>query len=125
MIRPPAWPNSFTAAVPNFSSATLLLSADNPGDGGSAQIYLVPDDGTGGANGVAGKPTANTAGGTFNGFTGAALLGSIANSALAATRTGTSLATLNFSPTIGASLATLDQEYWIALVPSANSTVEW
>src|ERR1700709_1951797 len=78
-----AMADSFTSATPNFTQLSVLLAAGNPLDHGSATIYLIPDDGSGTGNGVAGNPTitVNTSG-TFTGFKNAQLLGIIEDSTL-------------------------------------------
>lgn len=103
--------DSFTAATPNFSQIRLLLSADNPSDGGSSQVYLVADDGTG-SRGVAGAPDLRVT----------KPLGLIADSSLAKVGSGTSVVSLFAS---APAFATLNSEYWIELVPTAGSSVEW
>jgi PEP-CTERM motif len=118
-----AMATSFTAAAPDFSRITLLLAASNPSDGGSSLVYLVPDDGSSPTVGMAGHPKATftSPGGVFSGFVGAQLLGSVKDSSLAAAGTGSTLATLYATSTI----TTSNQEYWIGLVPTANSSVQW
>jgi hypothetical protein len=106
---------SFTAAAPDFSSIKLLLSAGNSADGGSVSVFLVPDNGSGGANGIAGAPTSQTPAGVF---TGALHVGTILDSSLTASP---SLAALWVNPTI----TTQDQEYWLELLPTAGASVAW
>lgn len=115
-----AMATSFTAPKSDFSRISLLLGAGTPSDGGSALVYLVPDDGTGSA-GKAGNPTASFTGNQFSSFTGAQLLGTIKDSSLAAAGSGSTLVKLYATPTI----TTRNNEYWIGLVPNANSSVQW
>ena len=116
--------DSFTAGTPDFSQVSMLLSADTPTDGGSVSVFLVPDDGTG-SMGVAGNPQASTSGGVFSGFSGATLVGTISDASLAATGTGTTLASLSVSPAIAASVSAPNKAYWIGLELSAGSSAEW
>jgi hypothetical protein len=111
---------SFTAPAQNFSQVSLLLGAGTPSDGGSASVFLVPDNGAG-APGVAGSPTATFAGGVFSNFAGAQLLGVISDSSLATSGSGATLASLHVSPGI----TTPNNEYWIGLVPGAGSSADW
>ncbi len=111
---------SFTAPTQNFNTVSLLLGAGNPLDGGSASIFLVPDNGAG-SLGVAGSPTANFPGGLFSGFAGAQLLGVINDSSLATSGSGATLASLAASPAI----VSPNNEYWIGLVPGAGSSADW
>jgi hypothetical protein len=107
---------SFTANAPDFTSISLTLSASSPTDGKSVMVYLVPDDGSGGAIGVAGNPTyAPVSGGaTFTGFTNAASIGTISDSALT---TSPSTVTLAVPSSAASSVAshTADNEYWVVL----------
>jgi hypothetical protein len=117
-----AMADSFTTGTPNFSQMSLTVSADNPADGGSTSVYLVPN--TGGSPGVAGSPTVTLSGGNFVSFSGAELIGNIADSSVATTGAGTSLVTFNISPA-QAALTTTNGEYWVGLVPTSNSTLDW
>src|SRR3954464_7539638 len=47
---------SFTAATPDFTTVQLLLSVGDSTDGGSANVYIVADNGDGSGTGVAGTP---------------------------------------------------------------------
>ena len=96
--------SSFTVAgTPNFNSISLSLLADNPSDGGSLLVYLVPDDGTGDARGVAGAPD----------FSSAVFIGSIADSSLPDAAIGTpTLATLTG---IANPFSSPNDEYWVAV----------
>jgi hypothetical protein len=104
---------SFTVAgTLNFNSISFLMMADDPTDGGSVMVYLVPDDGSGAGNGVAGNPY----------FSGAIEIGSIEDSSMSATAD----ANPSFL-TLSGTLSTLDStnnEYWIAL-DASNSSAEW
>ncbi len=116
----------YTPGLPNFSQISLTLSAGTPTDGGSFMVFLVPDNGPSGSNGVASIP--QYSGGTsFTGYNHAALLGTFSDGYLAGSGSGTSLVTLNVSAATEAAVAanTNNGEYWVALVPSANSSVEW
>jgi hypothetical protein len=101
--------DSFTDATPGAVSISLLLSASNPASGGSVLVFLSPDDGSGGANGVAGA-TAIPPGGVP--------VDTILDSALTTTP---SLITFSTNLTF----ATANQEYWVVLEPSGGSTFEW
>lgn len=118
---------SFAApATPNFSSISLTLSADKPSDGGSVLVYLVSN--TGGSSGVAGNPSYNATGSTFDSFKNASLIGAIADSTLATTGLGTSIVSLTVAATSVAAVAatTTNNEYWIGLVASsAGSSFDW
>jgi hypothetical protein len=109
--------------TPNFNSVTLALTADSPSDGGSTMVYLVPDDGSG-APDVAGSPLLNGAGASF---VDAVLLGTILDSSLDVSGTGPSLVKLTVTPAEVASVTshTSDDEYWIGLVASGSSSIEW
>ncbi|WP_158925885.1 PEP-CTERM sorting domain-containing protein [Acidisphaera sp. S103] len=109
--------------TPNFNSVTLALTADSPTDGGSTMVYLVPDDGSGGAN-MAGAPMLN---GSGTNFANAVLVGTILDSSLDISGTGPSLVALTITPAELASVTskTSDNEYWIGLVASGTSSVEW
>jgi hypothetical protein len=111
---------SFTAATQNFTGVSLLLAATNPLDGGSATVFLVPDNG-GGSSHVAGIPTAAFPGGVFSSFSGATSLGSIADSSLATAGSGSTLAFFSVHTTI----TSPNSEYWIGLVPNASSSADW
>lgn len=112
---------SFTnAGTPVFSSISFLLAADNPADGRSVQVFLAPDDGSGGARGVAGGPDGSNA----------VLVGTISDSSLPTpSPAGPRLVTLsNIRNPLGRS--TLNNEYWVELLlqPSPAqppSSVEW
>lgn len=121
---------SFTAGTADFDSVTLTLSAANPGDGASTSVYLIPDDGTGGATGTAGNPTYSpTPGGsTFTGWTNAELIGTIPDSSLTSTSDNTPT---NITLSIGSSVATsvgaltANDEYWIVLDETGGSSADW
>jgi hypothetical protein len=93
--------------VPTATTITdvqLQLTALNPSDGASVQLFLAPDTGTGGA-GVAASPTYAGSGSTLT-LTGATQIGSIADSLLPSTASGT-LETFNTSTPVSAG------EYWL------------
>jgi hypothetical protein len=115
-----AMADSFTAPTQNFNQISLLLAAGTPSDGGSASVFLVPDNGTG-SLGVAGSPTAAFSSGVFSSFTGAQLLGSIQDSSLATTGSGATLVSLAVSPAI----TSPNNEYWVGLVPGSGSSADW
>ncbi len=71
----------YVPAATYITSVSLQLNANVGTDSTSANVYLVPDDGSGGAPGVAGLPTFTGSGSTLV-LTGAILLGSILDSAL-------------------------------------------
>jgi hypothetical protein len=105
---------SFTAAAtPDFLSVSLLLSASSPGDGGSVLVFLSPDNGSGGSNGVAGMPDFATT------LAGSQLLATIPDSSLTTTA---ALLTINV-PLAG--FTTLDDEYWVMLAPSGSTSFQW
>ncbi len=105
---------SFTAATPAFSQLSLSLSDTTPSDAGSIFVYLVPDNGAGGANGVAGAPVTIAP-------ASSQLIGTISDAKLSSTPSPT---TLFFSPP-AVSLATANQEYWVELDPSNSSNGMW
>lgn len=109
-----------------LSKISLTLSATNPNDGGSVLVYLVADNGAGAASGVAGMPT-YTGGSTFTGYTNASLLGTVSDSSLANTTVGSSTVSFNVLPTLvtAAAATTANNEYWVALVASGNSSFNW
>ena len=118
---------SFNAAgTPDFNSVTLALNADIPSDGGSTLVFLVPDDTSGGPN-VAGNPLTTTNASGMTGFSGASLLGSIADSTLSATGNAPTLVTLSISPAAISSVEanTGNSEFWIGLAAGPTSTIEW
>jgi len=115
---------SFTVSTPNFTSITLDLRASVPSDSGALTVYLVPDDGTGKETGIAGDPQFLKSGGTFTRFANAAPVGTISDASIAVTPTLVSLPVA--ASTIAAVTAkTFDDEYWLALVLSGNSSAEW
>jgi hypothetical protein len=87
-----------------LTDVKLQLTANNPLDGGSVLVFLVPDDGANGF-GVAGTPT-YTGSGSSLALTGAIQIGSIADSLLPSTTAGT-LETFNTYLPVGAG------EYWL------------
>ncbi len=111
---------SFAAPAVPVTQVGLLLSDLNPADGGSFSVYIVPDDGSGGATGVAGNPTftSTTPTSGFTGFSGAELLGTLLDNSLTATPTLTDFAVTSLP-------STLDGEYWVGLVPSSGSGAAW
>jgi hypothetical protein len=116
-----AMAKSFTASSLNDGvQAQLLLRAATPNDGGSAVIYLVADDGTGGSSGFAGSPTFTSGSPfpTFGSFTGALALATVNDSDL------TSNAQL-VTVSLPSAFASLNDEYWIALVQGGDSSIEW
>ena len=118
---------SFYAPSPAaLSTISLTLSATTPSDGGSVLVYLVADNGAGGVSGKAGMPT-YSGGTTFNGYTNASLLGTVSDSSLVNSTVGSSTVSFNVAPTevTAASLVTSNNEYWVALVASGNSSFNW
>ena len=110
---------SFTASVPNFSAISLSLAAGSAATTGSTLIYLVPDDGTGSANGISGRPIIENSSGTFTGsFTGSQLIGTIKDRSLT---TGFSTISLWVDPMIN----TMNKEYWVVAVSNMASSFEW
>jgi hypothetical protein len=99
---------SLTGA-PDFNSISLLLSADTPSDGGSVQVYIVPN---------ASGPVAFAG---ISSLTSGVLVGTIADSQLADSSGTPALVTLTdfTSPPISA-----NGEYWIAL-NMTGSSAEW
>jgi hypothetical protein len=95
--------------VPTATTITdvqLQLTANNPSDGASVQIFLAPDTGTGGA-GVAASPTYAGSGSTLT-LTGATQIGLIADSLLPSTASGT-LETFNTSTPVALASTGLSQ----------------
>jgi PEP-CTERM motif len=105
---------SFTAAATNFNQLTLVLSDVTPSDTGSVLIYLVPDNGSGGSNGISGAPVTTAPAGNE-------LIGTISDSRLSSIP---SPVTLYYLPS-GASLATSDKEYWIEVRDTGSSAAAW
>ncbi len=103
------------AGTLNFNSVSLLLSADNPSDLGSALVYLVPDDGSNPVMGAPGSPD----------WANAFPIGSIADSSLTdiSDPSAPALVTLaGFSNPFASS----NGQYWIALDTStSSSSAEW
>jgi hypothetical protein len=112
--------NSFTAATPDFTRVILTMEATASSSTGSVMVYLVPDDGTAGgsvettAPGVAGNPLSLASG---------TLLATINDSSLLLN--SPTLVGINFSPSVATSLTTKNQEYWIALDFSSDSSAAW
>lgn len=100
------------AGMPDFNSISFLMLANDPTDGGSVMVYLVPDDGSGSGPGVAGNPY----------FSIAIEIGSIADSSLSAAADGNP--TLVSISGIVNTLSSSNNEYWIAL-DATNSSAEW
>jgi hypothetical protein len=111
----------FVPSATTISDAQLQLTANNPLDGGSVQVFIVPDTGTGGT-GVAALPTFAGTGATLT-MTGATQIGSIADSSLPSTTAG-ALETFPTSLAVGAG------EYWLVAqntigTGGAASTAKW
>jgi hypothetical protein len=119
-----AMADSFTAGTPDFNTVSLLLSTSgDPSPTGSAMVYLVPDDASGGSLGLGGMPTISTDNnGNFLSFSGATLIGSVSDSAISGSGT-----LVSFNIPAGAASATANafQEYWIGVVLSGTSTIQW
>jgi hypothetical protein len=109
---------SFTAPTPQFWSIGLFVAASNSGDGGSTEIYLVPDTGTGSGIGQFGRPTVADAGGTFTDLSGTQHVGTILDSSLSSSA---ALHRLEVDPAI----TTSNDEYWVVAISSAGSSFEW
>lgn len=106
----------FSTSQLDFASISVSLLANNPSDGGSAMVYLVADDGTGNANGVAGAPD----------FGNIQLIGKIADSLISNEDTGIpSIFTFtDVANTLAAS--TQNDEYWIVIdFGTYASSAEW
>lgn len=107
----------FAPTATTLTSVTLRLSrmteADGPLD--SIMVYLVPDDGSNGFS-TAGSPTNNGLSGASFAFTGATLIGSIAESLIGDEPANYTLFT---------SLSISAGEHWIAAVAPDTSTVMW
>lgn len=116
--------DSFSTASLGPTTVTLQVSAQNPGDGGSTLVYLVPNSGSTSA-GVAGSPTYSTSGTPAydNGFqfTGSQQIGTILDSSLAQSGGQPSLVSFTFRPTI----TTSNNEWWIGIVGGAGSSLNW
>jgi hypothetical protein len=100
---------SFTSPMPGSFVVQLLLSASAPSDGGSFGVYLVPDTGSGAGPGMAGAPGA---------ISGSQLIATVADSTLSTTE-----AVQRFDVT--STISTANNEYWVALVTNAGSSVDW
>ena len=92
------------SAASTITDVKLQLSANNPSDGGSVLVFLVPDTGLGGP-GTAASPTFTGTGNTLA-LTGATQIGSILDSALPSIAAG-ALETFNTSLSVAAG------EYWL------------
>lgn len=103
---------SFTAGQPDFTQISLILSASVPTDSGSIMIYLVPDDGTGSV-GVAGNPVSLGSG---------TLIDTIADSSLSL---DPSLVMISLSSSVAPSVTTSNNEYWVWVEYSENSSALW
>lgn len=112
---------SFYASDVNAPLYLILpLSVDNPLDGSSFNIYLVPDDGTGGTDGIAGNPTASVDDrGNFVSFTNAQLIVNVPDSSLPMLPEY-ALNTYSVIP----SIETQNNIYWICIVFPSDSTGE-
>jgi len=105
-----------TSSQLDFASISLSLLANNPSDGGSVMVYLVADDGTGGSVGTVGAPD----------FGNIELIGTISDSMIADESTGTPSVFTFYNVANALSGGTLDQEYWITLdFSSDSSSAEW
>ncbi len=121
------WSNTSHALAASFYSpgpvtggtVVMSLQAADPTDSGSATVYLVPDDGSGGAAVTAGMP-AFTAGGSgaVDAFSGATAVGTVYDNAL---QISPGLVTFAL-PSAG---TTGNGEYWIGLLLSPGSTLGW
>lgn len=119
-----AMASSFQAAGGSLS-ITLGLTRIDPAVG-SALIYLVPDDGTGGP-GLAGRPqfTATGSPAVFTNFNHAVQIGEVLDSSLA--DSVVSYVSFYIPDSAFNAVATFshNQEYWVAVVPGADSATEW
>jgi hypothetical protein len=107
-------------------SASLMLSADTPSDGGSVTLYLVADDGSGSDIGIAGRPLRRRSGA----FLKACLISTIADSALpASNQIVTSFPIkVTITPAMIAAVQPFTEHniYWIAVVlDAASSAALW
>jgi hypothetical protein len=93
----------YVSADTTITSVSLRLAANNPSDGGSVLIYLVPN--IGGSAGIAGLPTFTGSGSTLA-LTGAIQVGSILDSALVNTAAGTLETFSTYQPVAAG-------EYWL------------
>ena len=110
--------NSFTDSGDGSFAISLLLSASAPGDGGSATVYLVPDDGSGGSDGIAGLPTITSSPTyAFTSYAGAETIGTVADSSLTTTP---ALVTLTAN-----AIPTADDEYWVVLDETGSTSILW
>jgi hypothetical protein len=111
----------FVPTAMTITNVQLQLAANNPSDGGSVQVFLVSDTGTGGT-GVAANPLF-TGTGTSLALTSATQIGSIADSLLPTAAAG-SLFSFNTSVSVNPG------EYWLAVentlgTGGAASTAKW
>jgi PEP-CTERM motif len=115
-----AMAESFNASNPSTSTLTLDLLRRGDSGAGSFVIYLAPDTGPAGTPGTAIAPqfTAPTS------FTNAAVIATVADSTLTSTAAQYTF-TITQSTYDAVSPETFNNEYWIAVVPTANSDAEW
>jgi hypothetical protein len=108
---------SFTAANQlDFASISVSLLAASPSDGGSVMVYLVADDGTGGAIGHAGAPD----------FGNIELIGTIPDSLIADQSTGSPTIFTFFNVINALPSGTVNQEYWLTMdFGTDSSSAEW
>ena len=111
----------------------LSLSSNTPNDGKSIDIYLVGDDGTGGAVGKAGNPNLITNPTTHAviGFNSASsiYITTIQDSSLSAFNIGPTTITINIPATAVAKLNTMfnatNGEYWIGISTGSTADGWW
>lgn len=109
-------PNGITKTL----SIIVPLSADDNTDAGSVQVWLVPDDGSGESEGVVGRPTVNVdVDGNFVSFANSQLIATIADTALPLTPNPKL-----FNFTAVSTITTLNNEYWVFLLFSPDSSGE-
>jgi hypothetical protein len=94
----------YVSAATTITNVSLQLTANNPADGATTLVYIVPDTGTGGP-GVAAMPTFTGSGPTLE-MTGAILVGSLLDSLLPTASDGTLFSFNTYVPVDAG-------EYWL------------
>ncbi|MBS0642773.1 MAG: PEP-CTERM sorting domain-containing protein [Proteobacteria bacterium] len=119
-----AMASSFQATSGTLGVSIGLTRLDGYPPLGSALIYLVPDDGTGGGVGIAGKPQF-TSPAMFTNFNNAVQIGEVLDTDLAANVVTYLNLYVPDSAFNAVAAFSANEEYWIAVVPSADSATEW
>ncbi|MEJ0017939.1 MAG: PEP-CTERM sorting domain-containing protein [Acetobacteraceae bacterium] len=122
-IAPAAGPLAVSFYAPTATTIRniqMLMNANNPLDGGSVTVWLVPN--VGGSTGVAGTPQNNGLTGASFAFTGATSLGTILDSQLV-TAGGTGVGQSASVVGLNVSVPVTAGEYWLGFT-STNSSAK-